>query len=305
MKSLPPGSAQSATLPVVALLIGASMWGVIWYPMRLLEQGGLQGVWLTFILYATALGMSLVRTAPGFLEFPRRPFGLIILMLAAGWTNVAFVEAVLSGNILRVLLLFYLSPLWAVLMAWVVLKERIGGMAAVSLIIAMSGALVMLWNPQLGAPWPESSADWYALSSGFCFALSNVMVRKMQDVSVIAKSLAVWSGVVVVAGVLIVSAGVNFPQAPTGIFLGAMALGLFGILVMTVLVQYGVTHMPVHRSAVLALSELVAGAVSQQLLTDELVSPREWFGGGLIVIGAYLAARATMSPRKPRAAASP
>jgi drug/metabolite transporter (DMT)-like permease len=62
---------------------------------------------------------------------------------------------------------------------------------------------------------------------------------------------------------------------------------------MTVLVQYGVTHLPVHRSAVLALIELVAGAVSQQLLTDEAVSAHEWLGGALILVGAYLSARAS------------
>jgi len=51
--------------------------------------------------------------------------------------------------------------------------------------------------------------------------------------------------------------------------------------------------MPVHRSAVIALIELVAGAVSQQLLTNEVVTMREWVGGVLIVVGAYLAARAS------------
>ena len=46
--------------------------------------------------------------------------------------------------------------------------------------------------------------------------------------------------------------------------------------------------------AVLALVELVAGAISQQLLTNEVVSLREWAGGVLIIVGAYLAARAAM-----------
>jgi drug/metabolite transporter (DMT)-like permease len=71
---------------------------------------------------------------------------------------------------------------------------------------------------------------------------------------------------------------------------------VFGILLMTVLVQYGVTHMPVHRSAVIALVELVVGAVSQQILTNEVVTTQEWVGGVLIVTGAYLAARAS-SPK--------
>jgi drug/metabolite transporter (DMT)-like permease len=57
--------------------------------------------------------------------------------------------------------------------------------------------------------------------------------------------------------------------------------------------------MPVHRSAVIVLIELVAGAVSQQLLTNEVVTAREWFGGVLIILGAYLAARREPEPPAP------
>jgi len=158
----------------------------------------------------------------------------------------------------------------------------------------MGGALIMLWNPRLGAPWPQGLADWLALSSGFAFAVSNVLVRKMHDISVPAKSAAVWAGVVLLSSVMLVILEPETPAIGSGVFAGAAALGLFGIMLMTVLVQYGVTHLPVHRSAVLALIELVAGAVSQQWLTDELVTAREWSGGALILVGAWLAARAAI-----------
>lgn len=279
--------------PVAALLIGASLWGVIWYPMRLLEGGGLGGIWLTLTLYGAALVASLPRTASAIPEFTRRPALLMLLMVAAGWTNIAFVEAVLEGNILRVLLLFYLSPLWATLMGWLFLREHITRVAFTSLVIAMSGALLMLWNPVLGLPWPQGKPDWMALTSGFAFALSNVVVRKMQDISIAAKALSVWAGVVVVAVIMIAALSLPVPQPSGSIFAGAVMLGVLGIMLMTLLVQYGVTHMPVHRSAVIALIELVAGAVSQQLLTDEMVTVREWVGGALIVAGAYLASRAS------------
>ena len=58
-----PSKPASPVLPVLALLAGATLWGVIWYPMRLLETAGLNGVWLTLILYASALVFSLPRTA--------------------------------------------------------------------------------------------------------------------------------------------------------------------------------------------------------------------------------------------------
>ena len=281
-----------ALLPVLAMLVGASMWGVVWYPMRLLEAGGLQGLWLSLLLYGTALVVALPRTWRTFGEFRRNPSWVALLIGTAGWTNVAFILAVLEGNVLRVLLLFYLSPLWATLLAWAILRERIAPIGYLSLGLAMLGAVVMLWNSTLGAPWPAGRADWMALSSGVAFAVSIVATRKLQEVTVAAKLVCVWLGVVLVAGVMIAVFGVPLPRVEPSIYAGAVALGVGGIVLMTLFVQYGVTHLPVHRSAVLALIELVAGAISQQLLTDEIVTPREWAGGALIIVGAYLAAHA-------------
>jgi drug/metabolite transporter (DMT)-like permease len=280
--------------PVLAMLLGASMWGVVWYPMRLLEGGGLQGLWLSLVMYGTALVVSLPRTWRVVGEFARSPAWITLLIISAGWTNVAFIEAVLEGNVLRMLLLFYLSPLWATLMAWLILHERISRVGYLSLAIAMAGALIMLWNPALGAPWPQGRADWMAITSGIAFAVSIVATRKLQEISLAAKVFCVWLGVVIIAGAMILIFAVALPKIELSIFTGAVALGIGGIMLMTLFVQYGVTHMPVHRSAVLALIELVAGAISQQLLTDEVVSVREWAGGVLIVAGAYLSARGSM-----------
>ena len=285
-------TSSSRLFPVAAILIGAGMWGVIWYPLRLLEDRGLAGLWLTFVIYAVALVASLPRTARSVPSLVREPMLGAMLMLTAGWTNIAFVEAVLAGNILRVLLLFYLSPLWAVLLARIWLGERISPAAAASLALAMTGAIVMLWQPGAGFPVPRDAADWYAISAGFAFALSNVVTRKATALPVAAKAFAVWSGVVVIAAVMFPFSERALPAVDAGTLGWAALLGIAGILVMTWLVQYGVTNLPVVRSAVLALIELVVGAISQQLLTDEVVTWREWSGGALIVIGAVLAARA-------------
>ena len=266
------------------------MWGVIWYPMRLLDAAGLNGVWLTLVLYASALAFSLPRSAASLGEFRAAPATLAALALVGGWTNVAFIEAVLHGDIVRVLLLFYLSPLWATVLGWLVLGERVSLRSLASLALAMGGALLMLWNPHTHGAWPRGASDWFAISSGFAFAAGNVLVRRMEEISVTAKSLAIWLGVLIVAVGMIALLHLAPPPAGAGAFGGAVALGLFGILVMTLLVQYGVSHMPVHRSAVIMLFELVAGAVSQQLLTTEQVGAREWAGGALIIAGAYLSA---------------
>lgn len=292
-----PANVTKRFLPVASILLGASLWGVVWYPMRLLEAAGLDGLWLTLTLYASAFFASLPFLFRALGEFPRRPFLLALLMLAAGWTNIAFVEAVLHGNILRVLLLFYLSPLWAVLLGRIFLRETLSSATFLSLGLAMSGALIMLWDGRTGTPWPRDVADWMALSSGFAFALSNVLARGMSDVSVKAKSLAVWSGVVLLTLSMIPFASPEMPKVASYVLAAAVTLGIAGILCMTVLVQYGVSHLTVQRSAVLSLVELVVGAVSQQLFTSEQVAAGDWLGGALIIAGAWLAAQISGNDR--------
>ena len=224
-------------------------------------------------------------------QWPSRPAILILMMLAVGWCNVAFVLAVLEGTVVRVLLLFYLSPLWALLLGWLMLGEKPGSSAWIVFILALLGALIMLWDEQIGMPWPKNRADWLAVSSGFAFSFANVMVRKMGTVDLGTKSVASWLGVVIVALVWILLVHSPVPDVSTTTLGGAVLLGWFGFVIMTVTVVYGVTHMPVHRSAVILLFELVIGAVSSLLLTDERILPREWIGGAMILISAYLAAR--------------
>lgn len=281
-----------ALFPVFSLLLAATMWGVIWYPLRLLEAAGLDGLWTTLIIYAAALAIGLPLLWRRRAELQRQRGVLLVLALAAGWCNVAFILAVLEGTVVRVLLLFYLSPIWAVLLARIILGERLTAQARWVFLLAITGALVMLWDPAMGMPWPSEPGDWLAVSAGFGFALSNVTIRQLQAVSVPAKTVVSWTGVLAIAGAMLVFRdAVTWPAVGAGVWLGAVALGWFGIVVMTLAVQYGVTHMPVHRSAVILLFELVAGAVSAGLLTDEVVRPLEWIGGALIIAAAYWAAR--------------
>ena len=281
---------QSRLLPVISLLFSAILWGVVWYPLRLLEQQGLAGLWSALLSFGAAMTVCLWVLIRERRLLTANFLPLLLMALAAGWCNVAFIVAVLEGNVMRVLLLFYLSPFWAVCLGWLLLDERLDGKSLLVFVVAVSGAFIMLWDDNLGYPWPSGRADWLAVSSGFAFALSNVFVRKLQTVGILLKSVGTWTAVVVIAAVWIVLRGDAFPVVGHGVVVAAIALGLCGFLVMSLAVMYGVTRMPVHRSAVILLFELVVGAVSSLLLTDEVILLREWLGGGLIIVAAYVAA---------------
>ncbi|WP_455212450.1 DMT family transporter [Kaarinaea lacus] len=278
--------------PVLSLLTSATLWGIAWFPLRFLESNGLPGLWTSALIYSlpVLLGSFLLVTRRK--EILSQPGWLILIAAGNAWCNVAFILAILDGHVMRVLLLFYLSPLWATLLAWLILKEHMSRLAVFTLIIAMSGAAVMLWEPSIGHPWPSSHSDWLAITSGMAFALANVSVRKTQAISIPVKNLFSWIGVSVLAIVWIIASDEPNPTASNNVILWTLVLGPLVVFVMTFTVQYGVTKLPVYRSAVILLFELVAGAVSSQMLTDEVMRLNEWIGGGFIVLAAYLSAYA-------------
>ena len=124
------------------------------------------------------------------------------------------------------------------------------------------------------------------------------MVRMTRHVSMYTKSSVSWLGVVTVAALWILVVHEPFPDVQLSAWSGAVLLGWLGFVVMTVTVIYGVSHMPVHRSAVILLFELLVGAVSAMLLTDEQVQAQEWLGGALILAAAYLAAHAQVGEHR-------
>ena len=278
------------------LLYAATFWGVVWYPLRLLEGAGLSGLWTTWIIFTIPAVIGIWMAWSNREELFKHPGLMLLIALASGWLNTAFVLAILDGNVVRVLLLFYLSPIWSTLLGWLWLGERPSRFGLFTLALAMSGALFMLWNPALGFPWPQSEADWLAISAGMGFSFSNTAMRRLRHLSSPLKAAVAWWGVVIVAGGWLLFTHVPWPQIANEAWVGAILLGGIGIFSGTLAVVYGVEKMPVHRSAVILLFELVAGAVSSQLLTEEVVTNIEWFGGGLIVLAAYLSAR--VSDRK-------
>ena len=280
---------QHSMLPVVGLLFASTMWGLIWYPLRLLEDGGLHGLWATALMYCGTMIVAVPVLYKGWREWLTHPFLFFFMAIATGWTNIAFILAVLDGNVVRVLLLFYLSPLWATLLGVIFLGEHLSRRALGILAIAMVGAVVMLWHESFGFPAPKDTADWLALSAGIAFAITNVLIHKLNHASVMVKTATGWLGVLFLAFILIIFTEQKL-SVSTEVIAGAWILGAVAMTMMNVAVVYGVTNMPVHRSAIILLFEIVVGAVSSLLLTNEVIELREWIGGLLVILAAYLTA---------------
>ncbi|MDP2795742.1 MAG: DMT family transporter [Sulfurisoma sp.] len=283
-------SRPRAAEAVASLLAGATVWGLIWYPYRVLEAAGLSGVRAAVLTYLVALALGVPVLA--LRRHRERPsWWLLAVGLSAAGCNIGYVLGMLHGEVMRVLLLFYLAPLWTVLLARLLLGERAGRLGAMVIVLSVAGALVMLWQPRLGLPLPGNEAEWLGLAAGFLFALSNVLIRRTPQHSIELKSVAVFLCTVTLG---LVAAAFEPPAVLGGMtnthWLLVAVIGIV-LLAINLVVQFGLSNVPANRAIVIFMFELAVAAISAWLLAGEVMGLKEWLGGAMIVAACVVSAR--------------
>jgi drug/metabolite transporter (DMT)-like permease len=282
---------------VGALVVNAFVWGVSWWPLRQLQSAGLHPLWSTTIVYCFALVVVLSikpKAWQGLLQHPQ----LWLLFFASGLTNVGFNWAVSISDVVRVLILFYLMPAWAVLLAWLLLGEQPTRSALLRLLLAFTGVMVVLLpvnaENSTTTALHFSFADGLALMGGFCFAFTNVLLKKLNNTPSESRMFAMFCGGAVLA-LLTGSAGMTQgwvtalpPISNDWVWLAA-GLSL-AFLIGNVALQYGASRLRSSTTSVVMLSEVAFGSLSAIALGAAVVDTRTLIGGLLIILAAALAA---------------
>lgn len=280
-----------AALAAAALTLNAFVYGVSWWPFRGLQDYGVHPLWATAIIYCFALLCLSIFQPRAWQGLARHP-ALWWLVLAAGLTNVGFNWAVTVGDVVRAVLLFYLMPAWVVLLAWPLLGEKPTRGALFRLTLALTGVVVVLKTPTSPWPVPESLPDWLALMGGFSFALTNILLRKLNHSPSESRMLAMFGGgavVSIMAALLGMALGiVSAPPAPQFTWVGLALIVSGAFLVANLALQYGAGHLSASATSLIMLSEVVFASVSSVVLGSAELSTRTLLGGALILLASLL-----------------
>jgi drug/metabolite transporter (DMT)-like permease len=243
---------------------------------------------------------------------------LWVMGLFYGLTNTCFNWALALGDVVRVVLLFYLMPVWSAIFARLILKERLSGEGLARLVLALAGAVVVLgWDAMQSNVGEGVSAtahaaqagrqllaDLLSIAGGLFFGLANVYLRKFESATAYERTLTMYLGSgVVPLGVLSLMALINLvvfqnsmqfpslssplqaaPQAWLVVPLLALGLGLANYSL-----QYGGSRLPTQVTSLIMLSEIVFAAVSAAWFAGKVLTTAEWIGGGMIVLAAIWA----------------
>jgi drug/metabolite transporter (DMT)-like permease len=281
----------------LGLLLNALVWGLSWWPLREMQALGLHPLWSSGLIFGLALGVLSFWKPTAWQQLRHTP-ALWTLMIAAGLTNVGFNWAVATGDVVRVVLLFYVMPAWSIPIAWWVLGERPTRGALWRLALALVGVALVLKTPDTPWPWPESASDYLALMGGASFAWTNALLRRHHDTPSGARMIAMFAGGTALSlGLALVWVGLGHTHLPPDLSWWPYALGLgLTFLASNLALQYGAARLSAHTTALVMLSEVVFAALSSVALGVSELSARTLIGGGLIVLAAALSAW----PSRPR-----
>ena len=275
------------SLPVLILFVSSIGWGLTWLPLDYLGKSGVQGPLLILVAFGGAVVFLLPVLLIQYKEWRPQWQLLGLIVIFGGFANLAFQTSLYHGEVIRVMILFYLLPVWGVLGGRIVLGERIDALRVTAVIAALGGAFLILDGPDLIRQLP-GWVDLLALGSGFAFAMNNLVFRFAQDIPVGSKVSAMFIGVVIFISVYLLF----FEPDSSGLTVANVGLtllyGIAGITLITFGTQWGVTQLEAGRASIIMVMELVAAIVSAVWLLNQSLGAMELTGIALVMSAALI-----------------
>ena len=284
----------------IALAISAGAWGIYWLPQRILEEGGLTGGWGT--IAQMIIGVILLLPIAIWRKTKGKTTGLEIPLTGflIGGGFICYALSFLLTDVVRALILFYMTPIWTTIFEILFLKKRPGIERFLTLSLALGG-LWIVFSKQTVIPLPENSGDWLALVGGALFSAGLVRLEliKTDGVFPIIFSFFFFGSIFnIVAGFLLKEYLGPVPpiEAFVSMALFLIIISVFYFIPTGIVIFWSPSKLGAGLCSILFLSEIVVGVITSSILTDEPFGWREITGSSLIVIGGVLAV--VLAPNK-------
>mgnify|MGYP001332265677 FL=1 len=284
----------------IALAISAGAWGIYWLPQRILEEGGLTGGWGT--IAQMIIGVILLLPIAIWRKVKGKTTGLEIPLTGflIGGGFICYALSFLLTDVVRALILFYMTPIWTTIFEILFLKKRPGLERVLTLSLALGG-LWIVFSKQTIIPLPENSGDWLALAGGALFSAGLVRLEliKTDGVFPIIFSFFFFGSIFnIVAGFLLKEYLGPVPpiEAFVSMAVFLIIISVFYFIPTGIVIFWSPSKLGAGLCSILFLSEIVVGVITSSILTNEPFGWREITGSSLIVIGGVLAV--VLAPNK-------
>ena len=270
-----------------ACLYAGAVWGLFWIPLRELEDAGFQGLWITVVYFLIPALCLIPVTIWRWKYVKRGGFQLQLTAIISGGALLLYSTSIVYTDVVRAILLFYLTPVWGIILGRIFLGDKISTPRIIAMILAIIGMLTIFG---LGAkfPLPQNLGDWLGLCSGFMWAIAMVLINKNKNHSTIELTVGFfqWSLILSLFAAVLLSPN-NLPSFDKIVPVIPLMLTFMVLLILpgTYASLWGPKYLNPGVVGLLFMTEIVVGAISVAILAGEPFGIRE-ITGVLFIAGA-------------------
>jgi drug/metabolite transporter (DMT)-like permease len=255
-------------------------------PLRQIEQAGIAGLWAPLsisILAGVPLALPLVR---GPKRSPSDWRDLALIALLMGGSYAFYAASFMLTDVVRVVLLFYLAPVWGTLLELFVLRRTLTVQRCASLALGIGGLFVILGAGN-GFSLSINAGDALALASGVFWSVGLLVVFRRTDLSACDQIAAQAAGAMVVMAAVAAIELPGHPMPTSNTFTTALPWLMFAAIALTIpmwcLSLWASRFLPPARTTLLFMIEVCVGVGSAALFSGEPFGLWEAAGTALVV----------------------
>lgn len=278
---------MKSKLAVIVLVISSMGWGLTWLPLKYLTEVGMDSLHLILIAFASG---AILFSPWLFRQYPewKGSIGLMLMIaLAGGIANASFQTAIAHGDVIRVMILFYMLPVWSVIGGHFFLREKVSVVRLIAVGLSLAGAAIIL--DVVNTSWQGISwIDVLAILSGMGLAATNILFRHTPNIPAMSKVAAMFAGCAVLITLSLSLVGETQSLPGTQPIVLAALYGVVWLGLITYGTQWAVTRMEAGRSSIIIVMELVVAVVSSALILGSDLGTNEILGGLMVLSAAIM-----------------
>jgi len=283
---------SSQTLAKLASLYAGLAYGLYWIPLRALEQAGLQEVLPALVFNVVPMILILPLIAWRWSYIRRAPLHFHVTGIVVGLSLVGYTNAFIFTDVVRVLILFYLTPIWGFLLARIFLGDLITPIRWVSILLGIGGMLA-IFGIDTGLPLPDNVGDWIALAAGVLWAIASLMMLMGKESPIdYALWFFLWNGIAAIIVTLFFyghgDAALPDPALFVDVLPWMIPVALILVIPAGFAVIYGPTQLNPGIAGILFMVEIGVGTITASIMTDEPFGARELLGVLMITLAALI-----------------
>jgi drug/metabolite transporter (DMT)-like permease len=277
---------NSTVLASAVVLLTGIIWGVYWVPVRVVAELGLDGAWGTSaVTLAAALFLLPFVLADKSTLRGKDVLGIASITLG-GAAFALYSIGFLYGKVALVVLLWFFSPVWSVLIAKYLLHLKIPRLRLVSVGVGLAGLFIMLGGDG-GIPVPGNLGEWMAFAGGLIWAFATAGMRLKSNVKPLPSAFLFALGAAVTS-LLVAPFLEPFPTIAPGdlptVAVNVLLTGGFWWVLSIAALMWATVRLDPARVGILLMTEVVFGAVTAAAFAGESLSINEMVGGVLVIL---------------------